>query len=134
MQKKNTVPGILGAIFTLWVLSAIFAAIDNASDIMDNPVTGIVVLVIIIGCTYAVFSYIRRIKCPACGSRIHKVIDTRVTETGTSSYTETHRITHYTPDGDEKGYSEYDEEVPCNTYTTHQTHKCGKCDYTWESS
>ncbi len=69
-------------------------------------------------------------KCPKCGSAETVNHDSK-TDTYSTTRTETHRTTHFDKDGEERGYSEHDVEVPYTTEAVTLYMRCEKCSHDW---
>jgi len=71
-------------------------------------------------------------KCPKCDS-INIETHNTVSETYSTTRTETRQISHFNKDGDERGHSEYDVEVPHTKTLFVYVKKCNACSQKWYS-
>lgn len=72
-------------------------------------------------------------KCPKCGSAETVNHDSK-TDTYSTTRTETRRTTHFGKDGEEKGYSEHDVEVPYTAEAVTLYMRCEKCSHEWTAA
>lgn len=67
--------------------------------------------------------------CPNCGGTSHEIVS-RATHSYDTTETVTKRITHFSAEHEETGYSEYEVETPVVRSYTNYTHRC-TCGHEW---
>lgn len=131
---------LLGAFcLGLFYLFVSFAAMIISPDFLFNLVyddhkwlgTLFVILGAITGAILA-FTKTKPPACPKCGSINIETFKT-ISNAYSTTRTETKQIRHYNNDGDQRGHSEYDIEVPSTSYSTIYIKKCIACSVLWMS-
>ncbi|MDP2621623.1 MAG: hypothetical protein U1E51_06505 [Candidatus Binatia bacterium] len=68
--------------------------------------------------------------CPKCSSKAISTVGSR-SHSYDTTMTETRRTVHYSSEGEERGYSETEYEVPAVSTTTYVDLKCEACGHAW---